>query len=221
MIPEELRKRIITGFALAVSFLIIDFLASQFETVRVLLAVLAVAFALICSLEVGKIVEGCGVAYRATIALAFTAPALVVLAYYLAQSGLLAAHEELLRGYISGGLVSALLIASLLLFDMRVDLRAGAERAVSLLLGFILIGLGGGAFVAITLQSQGGAAVGWLVAVVCSTDIAAYFSGRYFGGPRLAPAISPGKTVSGSLGALVASAVVGGALYALLRGAGG
>jgi len=219
MIPEELRKRIITGAALAVSFIVIDFLASQFETVRVLLAVLAVVFALVCSLEVGRIVEGCGALYRAVIALAFTTPALVVLLNFLAQSGLASAEEQLQRGYISGGVVAALLTCALLMFDMRVDLRAGAERAVSLLLGFILIGLGGGAFVAITLQSQGGAAVGWLVAVVCSSDIAAYFTGRSLGGPRLAPAISPGKTVSGALGALVASAVVGGLLNALLPSA--
>lgn len=40
----------------------------------------------------------------------------------------------------------------------------------------------------------------FLFAVVWVTDIAAYFVGRRFGGPKLAPSISPGKTWSGALG---------------------
>lgn len=45
---------------------------------------------------------------------------------------------------------------------------------------------------------------------VWSTDIAAYFVGRHVGGIKLAPKISPNKTVSGCFGGLVASAVLGG-----------
>jgi phosphatidate cytidylyltransferase len=52
----------------------------------------------------------------------------------------------------------------------------------------------------------------FLFAVVWGTDIAAYFGGRYFGGPHLAPAISPHKTwsgaVTGMLGAVVAGTLV-------------
>ena len=39
---------------------------------------------------------------------------------------------------------------------------------------------------------------GWLLLVVVSTDIAGYFFGKAFGGPRLAPQISPGKRWSGT-----------------------
>lgn len=45
----------------------------------------------------------------------------------------------------------------------------------------------------------GFAAVLWLYAVVWLTDIAAYFAGRFIGGPKLAPAISPKKTWSGAI----------------------
>jgi len=45
-------------------------------------------------------------------------------------------------------------------------------------------------------------------AIVAGCDIAAYFAGRGFGGPRLAPAISPNKTQSGAIGGLVAAVVV-------------
>jgi phosphatidate cytidylyltransferase len=47
----------------------------------------------------------------------------------------------------------------------------------------------------------------WLLIVVGTTDTAAYFTGRTLGGPRLAPAISPGKTWSGLLGGVLGAVV--------------
>ncbi len=47
------------------------------------------------------------------------------------------------------------------------------------------------------------------VAVVCASDIGAYVIGRAVGGPKLAPAISPGKTVSGAIGGLLCAGVAG------------
>jgi len=51
----------------------------------------------------------------------------------------------------------------------------------------------------------------WLFAVVWSADIAAYFSGRAIGGPRLAPRISPKKTWAGFIGGVSFATVVAGA----------
>ena len=47
-----------------------------------------------------------------------------------------------------------------------------------------------------------------LSAIIAACDIGAYFVGRYFGGPKLMPIISPNKTISGAFGGLGASAVV-------------
>jgi phosphatidate cytidylyltransferase len=51
----------------------------------------------------------------------------------------------------------------------------------------------------------------WVFIVTWSTDIGAYFAGRRFGRRKLAPAISPGKTVEGLLGGIAAATVLGGA----------
>lgn len=49
----------------------------------------------------------------------------------------------------------------------------------------------------------------FLLVVVWSSDVGAYLAGRLIGGPKLAPAISPGKTWSGAIGGLVCAMAIG------------
>jgi phosphatidate cytidylyltransferase len=55
----------------------------------------------------------------------------------------------------------------------------------------------------------------WLIAMVAAADIGAYFAGKRWGSRKLAPQLSPGKTVEGLLGGLFCSAVIGAAGAAL------
>lgn len=54
----------------------------------------------------------------------------------------------------------------------------------------------------------------WLLLVVIVTDIAGYFAGRIFGGPKFWPQISPNKTWSGTMAGWVAAGLVGAAFLA-------
>ncbi|MGJ8532483.1 MAG: phosphatidate cytidylyltransferase [Alphaproteobacteria bacterium] len=62
----------------------------------------------------------------------------------------------------------------------------------------------------------GMAAIALIVAVVWATDIFAYVVGRTFGGPKLWPAVSPGKTWSGAIGGLCAGVLASVAFIGLL-----
>ena len=50
----------------------------------------------------------------------------------------------------------------------------------------------------------------WVFIVTWSTDIGAYFVGRAIGKRKLAPSISPGKTVEGLVGGVIAATLLGG-----------
>ena len=80
--------------------------------------------------------------------------------------------------------------------------RAAGIAAMSLLAGGALLWLRDD-------PVAGRANVLFLLLVVWAGDIGAYLVGRWIGGPRLAPGISPGKTWSGAVGGLVAASVVG------------
>lgn len=71
-----------------------------------------------------------------------------------------------------------------------------------LVVGLILVV----AFVAISwLHFNSPWLVIFLILVIAAADIGAFFTGHRFGGPKLAPVISPGKTWSGAAGGLVAA----------------
>ena len=59
-------------------------------------------------------------------------------------------------------------------------------------------------------EDQGLALLMWTFIVTWATDIGAYFVGRAFGRAKLAPSISPGKTVAGLYGGVAAATILAG-----------
>ena len=57
----------------------------------------------------------------------------------------------------------------------------------------------------------------WVFLVVWATDIGAFFAGRAIGGPKLAPSISPNKTIAGLIGGIISAALMAGAWVYYVR----
>jgi phosphatidate cytidylyltransferase len=98
-------------------------------------------------------------------------------------------------------------LTGLLLLPRATDIPAAWSRLASA--GFGVFYIGGLLAALPLLHAQMGS--GWValaIAVTFGNDSGAYFTGRAFGRHKLAPAISPGKTVEGALGGLVASLAI-------------
>lgn len=61
----------------------------------------------------------------------------------------------------------------------------------------------------IRMQDEGLLLAFWALSLVWATDIGAFFAGRNFGGPKVAPSISPNKTWSGLIGGMIAALLLG------------
>jgi phosphatidate cytidylyltransferase len=92
-------------------------------------------------------------------------------------------------------------VGALTLGRWRGDEQAMAGVAVSVFPALYL-GLPLGALVAIHAE-RGPGAVFLLMLTVIVSDTAQYYTGRAFGRRRLAPAVSPGKTIEGAIGGFV------------------
>jgi phosphatidate cytidylyltransferase len=104
-------------------------------------------------------------------------------------------------GQAWAGLIIALAAAALSLVTARgLWAPAGVIYAAALGIGLVVLR---------TAPDLGALAVVFVFAVVWATDTGAYFAGRFIGGPKLAPVVSPKKTWSGAIGGLVAALVAG------------
>jgi len=92
--------------------------------------------------------------------------------------------------------------------------------AVILVAGFGLTALRDAGFGLTALRDDFGFEwMAWLALVVISTDILGYFAGRFIGGPKFWPKVSPKKTWSGTLAGWIGAAIIG-AVY-VFNGAAG
>jgi len=101
----------------------------------------------------------------------------------------------------------------------RIDSRPGPDAAAALA-GLLVLSAPWGALIELRASAATGPLlVLFLFLLVWIADSAAYFVGRRWGHAKLAPVLSPGKTLAGVYGAL-ASAGLGGVLLSFLFSAG-
>jgi phosphatidate cytidylyltransferase len=84
-----------------------------------------------------------------------------------------------------------------------------SEQIAVLTPAILLVCLGGTFFVALCFSSFAVNALFWLILVTSCNDSAAYFIGKRWGRDKLAPALSPKKTIVGSLAGLLGGASAG------------
>lgn len=81
------------------------------------------------------------------------------------------------------------------------------QRAIWLLFGLFYVGLACFTLLVFSAQFFGMTPAIMLIAGVIGTDVGAYFAGRTFGGPKIAPRISPSKTWSGLIGGMAGAGI--------------
>ncbi|TXC68814.1 phosphatidate cytidylyltransferase [Sphingorhabdus soli] len=86
--------------------------------------------------------------------------------------------------------------------------QSGVARVLWLLGGIVYVGVAVAALVLLREFDRGMLLVGSVIALVAAIDIGAYAAGRTFGGPKIAPSISPSKTWAGLIGAAIAASLV-------------
>lgn len=111
-------------------------------------------------------------------------------------------------------------LAALVILLPRSDHRGSlVDWALTLALPFYVAGLLQ-FFVPLRFRADAAAPLTWPALVLLtswSCDIAAYFAGRAFGRRRLAPSISPAKSVEGAIAGVITATIVG-ALFFLVNG---
>ena len=105
--------------------------------------------------------------------------------------------------------LNLLAVALISLFQFKTD-QTVLDRVVKQLQGVIYIPVLLSFLILIRQSSSGMVWIFVLLAVVFAGDTSAYYVGSYFGRHKLNPAVSPGKTIEGSIGGLVANLVIGG-----------
>jgi len=219
---KDLGTRALTGIILAGLLVLLCILAAWFPAVRWVL--LALGF-LVAGLSAFEFSQVCAVGEPAEFMKRFfycavcLVPSLVVL---LAASSAGAMNPSgfplALHAFVGGS--AAFVVAILLAFTFMFvhgqrDLVRATLVSRELFIGAILIGYGGAMLLVLATFPLVHRLLPWLVLVVCLNDIAAYLVGSRVGGRKLAEAISPKKTIAGSLAGIAAGGL-GGVVFSFL-----
>ena len=180
---EDFARRLASGLAMAAIVALFTFSGP------LPFALLVVVVALLVSWEWGRLVHGPDAGLPVAVLIGTTAVSGLLAAFDLVGLGLLALP-------IGAILATLLSLGRNSFFSAAGVFYAGFPAVAAIWLRYD--------------EAFGLQAVIFLILIVVTADTAAFVCGRLLGGPLLSPSISPKKTWAGFIGALVASAIVGG-----------
>jgi CDP-diglyceride synthetase len=215
---SDLKARVITASGLVIVIGLFCYFATNFYWARSLLLVLAFALSLFAIIEFvifsrhSATGSFSGIVKSFGIILCFTIPVLVTFLHFFFP--MITAQSDGLRiaiGTYGSGLILTFIayllslwaIISLIIFSDRESMGTVELAFRELIIAHLLLALGGSFLVSLAALPGAPLIIVWFLLLICSSDIGAYFVGRKVGGVKLAPAISPNKTISGSIAGLV------------------
>jgi phosphatidate cytidylyltransferase len=141
-------------------------------------------------------------------------PPPIVLGYVSGVSILWAAYSQ------SADMMPWILIANFLLCSITVLPRFKTDTSIVQAVAvqvqaMVYIPLMISALISIRNSDNGILWIFFLLAIVFAGDIGAFYAGSYLGRHKLCPAVSPNKTIEGSIGGLCANVLIGGIIKAV------
>jgi phosphatidate cytidylyltransferase len=118
-----------------------------------------------------------------------------------------------MRGALASVLVALVVTTGAITLALGPPAASTVQRAAVALMGPIYLGVPMGALAWLRV-ARGPEALTLLIVVIAVSDSAQYYTGRLVGRRKLAPTVSPAKTVEGAIGGLAAAAIVGATLGA-------
>lgn len=199
-----LKQRILTAVPLVIAGLgLILYLPTDY------FAIVAVLILLLCAWEWAALIGAQSIVRKGL----FVAVCGLIFIYLLILQRPVSAEAVVLIDIV----VWIVLALSLLFYKQR-DAAQAASRRQPLHAAVAPVVLGGALCAAVWLHGFEPLALLFAVAVTAAADVGAYFVGKRFGRHKLAPELSPGKTVEGLLGGVAAALLVAGIFSFILAG---
>lgn len=133
---------------------------------------------------------------------------MTAVAYLVAPAMLLAASAGKLAMLAPILSVALILLAAISLPLFKDDMDV-VTTLVGVAFSLVYIPLSLACLVLLKFDSHGAAEIFFILCIVAGGDIGAFYTGSYLGRHKLCPAVSPKKTIEGSLGGLAANLLIG------------